>query len=84
VTEPPDPYLAAHLRERLVTDERVGEQDLHVDVVAGIVVISGEVATEARRAAISDVATEVLGDSSHRNHVTVVRTDGPVETEDLS
>jgi osmotically-inducible protein OsmY len=76
-------YLADHVRERLVADERVGEQDLHVDVVAGTLVITGAVTTEARRAAVADVAKEVLGDASFRNHVTVVHADGPVETEHL-
>jgi osmotically-inducible protein OsmY len=83
VTDPADPYLAAHLREQLVADERVGEQDLHVDVVAGTFVVTGEVATEARRAAVSEVAAEVLGAAPYRNHVTVVHADGPVETEHL-
>jgi Flp pilus assembly secretin CpaC len=77
------PYAAADLRERLVSDERVGEQDVHVAVVAGRIVITGSVATEARRDAISEVATEVVG-RDHRNLVTVVRADGPVVTEHLS
>jgi osmotically-inducible protein OsmY len=84
VSDTPDPYLAAHLRERLVADERIGEQDLQTEVVAGTVVITGEVATEERRTAISHVAAETLGETTHRNLVTVARNDGPVETERLS
>ncbi len=79
-----DPYLAAHLRERLVADERIGEQDLQTEVVAGTVVITGEVATEERRTAVSQVAKEALGETPHRNLVTVVHNDGPVETERVS
>jgi hypothetical protein len=78
----PGPYVAADLRERLVSDPRIGEQDIQVAVVAGRLVISGSVATEARRDAISEVAVEVVG-PDHRNLVTVVRVDGPVVTEHL-
>jgi hypothetical protein len=84
VSATPDPYLAAHLRERLLADERVGEQDLHTEVVDGTIVITGEVSTEARRMAVSQVAREALGDIAHRNLVTVSHNDGPVETERLS
>jgi hypothetical protein len=84
VSNTPDPYLAAHLREHLVADERIGEQDLQTEIVAGTVVITGEVATEERRAAVSAVAVESLGDTAHRNLVTVARNDGPVETERVS
>jgi hypothetical protein len=84
VSATPDPYVAVHLRERLVADERVGEQDLHTEVVDGTIVITGEVATEARRMAVSQVATETLGGAAHRNLVTVAHNDGPVETERLS
>jgi osmotically-inducible protein OsmY len=84
VTDADDPYLAVHVRERLVADERVGEQDLQTEMVAGTVVITGEVTTEERRQAVSHVAAEMLGGTSHRNLVTVAHNDGPVETERLS
>ena len=79
-----DPYLPAHVRERLVADDRIGEQDLRVEVIAGVVVITGEVTTEERRHAVSEVAAEVLGDIGMRNQVSVRRAEGPVETEKLS
>jgi hypothetical protein len=84
MTDAPDVYAAAHLRERLVADERVGEQDLQTELVGGTVVITGEVATEERRQAVSQVAAETLGGLEHRNLVTVAHNDGPVETERLS
>jgi osmotically-inducible protein OsmY len=84
MTDTPDPYVAARLRERLVADDRIGEQDLQTELVADTVVITGEVATEERRQAVSQVAAEELGDTEHRNLVTVARNDGPVETERLS
>jgi hypothetical protein len=79
-----DPYIAVHLRERLVTDARIGEQDLQTEIVAGAVVITGEVGTEERRTAVSEVAAEALGDRPHRNLVTVVRSDGAVQREEMS
>jgi hypothetical protein len=84
VTDADDPYLAVHVRERLVADERIGEQDLQTELVAGTVVITGEVTTEERRQAVSQVAAESLGGMPHRNLVTVAHNDGPVETERLS
>ena len=84
MTAAPDPYLAAHLREQLLSDERVGEQDLQTEVVDDTIVITGEVATEARRMAVSQVAAEALGGTAHRNLVTVAHNDGPVEAERLS
>jgi hypothetical protein len=84
VTDADDPYLAVHVRERLVADERVGEQDLQTALVAGTVVITGEVTTEERRQAVSQVAAEMLGGTPHRNLVSVAHNDGPVETEQLS
>jgi len=84
VTDADDPYLAVHVRERLVADERIGEQDLQTEMVAGTVVITGEVTTEERRQAVSQVAAETLGATPHRNLVSVAHNDGPVETERLS
>ena len=84
MTDADDPYVAVHVRERLVADERVGEQHLQTEMVAGTVVITGEVSTEERRQAVSQVAAETLGGAAHRNLVTVARNDGPVETERLS
>jgi len=84
MTDAGDLYLAVHVREMLVADDRIGEQDLQTEMVAGTVVITGEVATEERRQAVSQVAAETLAGTPHRNLVTVVHNDGPVETERLS
>jgi osmotically-inducible protein OsmY len=84
VTDADDPYLAVHVRERLVADDRIGEQDLQTEMMEGTVVITGEVSTEERRQAVSQVAAETLGGTPHRNLVSVAHNDGPVETERLS
>ncbi|HEY1278564.1 MAG TPA: BON domain-containing protein [Acidimicrobiales bacterium] len=84
MTDADDPYLAVHVRERLVADDRIGEQDLQTEMMEGTVVITGEVSTEERRQAVSQVAAETLGGTPHRNLVSVAHNDGPVETERLS
>lgn len=78
-----DAYVPGHLLEALASDERVGEQDLQVDVVGHRVLISGTVASEERRAAVEVVAHELLPDWDVSNHVDVVHRGGPVEREDL-
>jgi osmotically-inducible protein OsmY len=78
-----DAYVPGHLLEALASDERVGEQDLQVDVLGHRVVISGTVASEERRAAVEVVARELLPEWDVRNQVDVVHYGGPVEREQL-
>ncbi|MGZ4130676.1 MAG: BON domain-containing protein, partial [Actinomycetota bacterium] len=54
-----DGYTAEHIHQALASDERVSEPELRVQVVAGRVVITGDVHTEARRDAVADVVREV-------------------------
>ena len=51
-------YLAGHLHEALLTDARVGEQDLDVASPTRAIHVSGAVATPARRDAIEAVIAE--------------------------
>jgi hypothetical protein len=81
--EPLDEYVPGHLLDALIADERVGEHDLQVDRVGHRIVISGTVASEARRRAVEDVAREQLPGWDIRNQVDVVHRDGPVEVEEL-
>ena len=78
-----DAYVPGHLLEALASDERVGEQDLRVDVVGHRILITGTVASEERRAAVEVVAREFLPDWDVRSQVDVVHRGGPVEREDL-
>lgn len=66
-----DHYLVERLRERFAEDPRLGELGIEVHIVAGIVHIHGEVATEQRRAAIGEIAAEVAPDRAVRNEVQV-------------
>ncbi len=72
-------YLGAHLEEAIATDPRVAEQGVHVDVVAGALVVSGTVSTPNRRGAIALIARETVPDVTVRNEVRVVEL---VESDD--
>ena len=78
-----DAYVPGHLLQTLVSDERVGEQDLQVEVVGHRIVITGTVASEERRRAVETVAREQLPGWDVRNQVDVVHRQGPVEREEL-
>lgn len=65
-------HLAAHVRQALATDPRVNELHVAVAVAEGdIVVVTGQVATEARRRAIDTVLRELVGAGHMRNEVEV-------------
>ena len=76
-------YLVGHLHEALLTDGRVGEQDLEVDVADGVVHVTGSVATPARRDAIEAVIAEHAPGWPVRNDVEVVPTTQPPDEEEL-
>ena len=76
-------YLAGHLHESLLTDARVGEQDLEVHVDDRTVHVSGSVATAARREAVEAVIAEQAPGWRIRNDVQVVPTSDPPDEEDL-
>ena len=82
--EEPKAYLVAHVREALARDARVNE--LHVDVtVAGKrVFLTGEVTTEDRRRAVTDVVRELLPEYEVHNETSVPRLDEPGDAEELA
>ena len=82
----PDPegqYLAGHLHEALLTDARVGEQDLEVHVAGETVHVTGSVATAERRDAVAAVIAERAPGWTIRNDVLVVPTSDPPDEEQL-
>lgn len=52
-------YLAEHIHQALASDERVSEPELRVQVVAGRVVVTGDVHTQERRDAVGLVVRDV-------------------------
>jgi osmotically-inducible protein OsmY len=70
-------YLPEHIRESLIHDPRVAEQDLKVDVKESRVVLGGNVATPQLRETIADVARELLPGYEIVNETTVVPASEP-------
>ena len=79
----PKSYVVAHVREALARDPRTNE--LHVDVtIAGRrVFLTGEVTTDERRAAVTDVVRELLPEYDVHNETSVPRLEQPGEPEEL-
>jgi osmotically-inducible protein OsmY len=69
-----DGYTAEHIHQALASDERVSEPELRVKVVAGRVVVTGEIHTRARRDAVAAVVHEVDPDLVVDNQTTVLET----------
>jgi hypothetical protein len=84
VTERGEGYLAEHLHEALLADERVGEQALDVWADEHCIHVAGTVATEDRRAAIVVVVNELAPGWDVCNDVEVISVDGPPDVEDVS
>jgi hypothetical protein len=79
----PPQYLVAHLRTTLAEDPRTAEQGVRVTVRGDQVVVSGDVATEQRRAEVSSVISEIAPDMVIHNDIRVVCADEPSRREEL-
>ncbi len=75
-------YVIQRIRETLAHDPRVGELELQVNMRAGKVFLTGTVASEPRRRAISEVMEERFPDLEVHNQTTVpeLGSGGDVET----
>ncbi len=67
----PDEYVCEQVRQALAHDDRVGELNIQVTLAAGRVFVTGSVATEDRRAAITVIVAEMLPDHEVHNDVVV-------------
>lgn len=67
-------YTAEHIHQALASDERVSEPELRVQVVAGRVIVTGDIHTEARRRAVADVVRDVDPDLVVDNQTAVIGT----------
>jgi hypothetical protein len=79
----PPQYLVARLRTTLAEDPRTAEQGVRVTVRGDQVVVSGDVATEQRRAEVSSVISEIAPDMVIHNDIRVVCADEPSRREEL-
>jgi osmotically-inducible protein OsmY len=66
-------YLAERVHQAVATDPRTTEQGVQVRVTGAELFLCGEVASAERRAAVAEVAAEVLPDRRIHNDITVVR-----------
>jgi osmotically-inducible protein OsmY len=83
VTERAD-YLPEHIREKLIHDPRVAEQDLKVDVKEHRVLLGGNVSTPQLQHTITEVAQELLPGYEIVNETTVVPATEPDSEESVS
>ena len=83
MTERPD-YLPERVRDKLIHDPRVAEQDLKVDIREHRVTLAGHVATPEIRERITEVAKEMLPDYQIVNETTVVSAAEPDGEEPVS
>jgi osmotically-inducible protein OsmY len=73
-------YVRGHLEEAFA---REGETDVHVRVSGDRVVVTGTVATEARRSAVRALAHEVAGDLAVADQLTVLHCHEPDDEEHI-
>ncbi|NKQ57158.1 BON domain-containing protein [Amycolatopsis sp. K13G38] len=76
-------YRVAHVRRALAEDPRTAELGVRVNVRADAVYLSGEVATEERRADLERVLREVAPEVTVHNDVRVADTREPARREEL-
>jgi hypothetical protein len=83
--EPPQ-YVAAHVRDWLAEDDRLAALDIRVRIMGRKVFLTGAVATEARRAVVTDVVAAHLPDHELHNEIAVVECleASPAEVETLT
>ena len=78
------PYDAEHIRDALIHDARVNELDVHLRVVNDALVVTGNVSSEQRRDAITQVVAELAPDVEIRNDVNVTDLSAPTGQEVVS
>ena len=83
MSDRPD-YLPERIREKLIHDPRVAEQDLRVDVKEHRVLLGGNVSTLQLRHTITEVARELLPGYEIVNETTVVPATEPEGEEPVS
>lgn len=67
-----DEEIVSRLRDQLVADPHVANPDIEIRVAGGIVTLEGEVATTERRRRAEEVARQMPGVVTVRNHLHVM------------
>jgi hypothetical protein len=81
---PDDPYELRRIKDALAADPRTAELEVDVTLSDGELLLTGVVATDARRAALTEVAGEVASGRSVRNLATVAPASAEPHVEHLS
>jgi osmotically-inducible protein OsmY len=76
-------YFPEEIREQLIHDPRVAEQDLRIEIREQRVLLGGNVATRQIRERITEVARELLPAYEVVNEITVVSSAEPEVEENL-
>jgi len=84
VSKARDEYLPDAIREKLIHDPRVAEQDVRVQVEAHRVMLAGNVASPQLKQRLTEVAKELLPDYEVVNETTVVSAAEPDDEEPIS
>jgi osmotically-inducible protein OsmY len=83
MSERPD-YLPEHIREQLIHDPRVAEQDLRVEVQEKKVMLGGNVSSPQIRERITEVVKEIVPGYEIVNETNVVSGSEPEGEERVS
>ncbi|MBD0349339.1 MAG: BON domain-containing protein [Thermoleophilia bacterium] len=84
MAEEPKQYVIERVHRALAEDPRANVLDVEVTLAGGRVFLTGDVATQARKDAISEVVRELLPDHEVCNETTVVSYAPATEPEDIS
>ena len=71
-----DTAITAKVKVALHKDKAVGDRDIHVDTIAGVVTLAGQVPSRATAARAEQVAMQTEGVKSVSNQLTVSATAG--------
>jgi osmotically-inducible protein OsmY len=74
-------YLVGKLQRALATDSRVNMLDIKIVVCGGKIHLTGQVATDERRRAITEVVREQLPGIEVSNELTVLEVNHPPQPE---
>jgi BON domain-containing protein len=84
MADEPKQYVIERVHRALAQDPRVAAFDVEVTLAGGRVFVTGEVPTQERKDAISEVLGELLPEQEICNETTVATLAHPAETEELS
>jgi hypothetical protein len=68
----PEHYACERLRDALAADPRVSDLSLQVHIIAGNLFVTGQVATQERIDAVSEIASRVLPECVLHNDLTLL------------